>query len=136
MSPEETAPPESTAAEGAPAVKRQGSAFRVVLIFLLVIAVIALVIDLRARASAKALDEKLMGMLQGREKPTIDTVHQEVGRKPDKEYDHKTVRNTKVEEYGFRGALRKYIVYVYYQTKPDVRLDAVSPYLPLTEDQL
>jgi hypothetical protein len=136
---------EHVPAENTPPQK-QGSLFRIILIVLLVLAVIALIFDRRSQAGAKELHDSLNQMIQDqltksgptRQMPAMDAVHEHIGREPSETYDHEEVPNTKVEEYHYRGGLpwRSYVVYVYYRTKPDVRLDAVSLNQALTKDDL
>jgi hypothetical protein len=145
MSTDVTSAPDSVPAEPAPA-RKQGSTFRIVLILLLVLAIVALIFDRRSQAAAKELHDSLNEMIREhmsktgpmRQMPTVDAVHEHIGREPSEAYDHEDVPNTKVEEYHYRGGLpwRSYVVYVYYRTRPDVRLDAVSLNQALTKDEL
>jgi hypothetical protein len=130
MSTDEATSPEVAGMEPSPP-RKQGSVLRIVLIVLLVVAVIALVVDMRARSAAEELHNSIMELHESapaREKPTIEAVHERAAREPTETYDHHQAANTKVEEYRYRGGLpwRTYTVYVYYRTKPEVRLYSVS----------
>ena len=99
---------------------KSGSKSRIILILVLVVAVVLLVVDLRARNAAADLDSQLNDMLEkapARQKPSIEEVHEAVGREPDEEYEMEGVADTKIEEYQFQGALRKYVVYCAYSTR-------------------
>ena len=130
MSTEESASPEMTHPEHA-AEPKQGSLFRIVLIILLVLAVIALVIDRRSQSSAQELHDSLVKMYDSappRDKPKMEAVREKIGFEPAATYDHDKAPNMKVEEYRYRGGLpwRNYTVYVYYRTMPEERMYSVS----------
>jgi hypothetical protein len=130
MSTEETASPEVAHPEHA-APQRQGMTFRIVLIVLLVLAVVALVIDRQAQSKAQTLHDELVEMYESasaRDKPLLNDVHDKIGFEPADTYDHDRAANTMVEEYRYRGGLpwRTYTVYVYYRKAPEERLYSVS----------
>lgn len=140
MSSDITAPADP-AADAPPepiAPKKKGSAIRTtVLVIILIIAATALFFDRRAQSQAMDHSEGLEAMkAPGRELPTMEAVHEYVGREPDDAYNHEGVPNTMVEEYHYRVPWRTNILYVYYRTQPDVRLDAVSVNQALTADDL
>lgn len=141
MSTDVAAPEETTPVDQSPPA-RQRSPLRTILFIVLAIAVIALLIDYRARFAAAGLNSSLEEMLdQARVKPaggkpTLEDVHESIGHEPDAAYEHQELEGIKVEEYRYQGAVRKYTVYVYYQTSPDVRLYTSSLNQPLTKADL
>lgn len=140
MSTDVTAPPDTAAdapAEPATPKKKAPATRTTVLIVILIIAAGALFFDRRAQSQAMNHHDGLDAMRSpGEELPTMDAVHEYVGREPDEAYDHQEVANTHVEEYHYSVPWRTNILYVYYRTEPDVRLDAVSLNQELTKEDL
>lgn len=140
MSSDVTAPPEPAAAapvEPSTPKKKGNSTRTIVLVALLVIAAAALFFDKRAQSQAMNAHDGLEAMkAPGKELPTMEAVHEYIGREPTAAYDHKEVPNTTVEEYHYSVPWRTNILYVYYRTQPDVRLDAVSVNQALTAADL
>lgn len=139
MSTDHATAPEATTSEAPAATEKRRSPVRTAVLFLLLIlAVSALLIDRRAQSRAQDLHNRLdrMRSVPADQLPTIEVVHEHIGRTPDDAYDHNEVANTKVEEYHYNVPWRTNVVYVYYRTMPDVRLDAVSLNQPLTQADL
>ena len=99
---------------------------RIILIGVLIVGVILLIMDLRARSASQDLHNALQKAIDESNTTNTAEVQKLAGRKPTKEYEHPSDKKRWIEEYEWKGVFHTYTVYCYFQVAADKLLDAVA----------
>ena len=123
--------PESGAATSTRPSGKSSLIVRCILFGILIVGVVLLVIDTRARSTSKKFHTALVEALDKYETVYDSEVHELAGKKPDKTYREKDGKGQYYEEYTWRGGLRSYTVHCCYSGSDKKVLFTVSLNEPL-----
>ena len=89
----------------------KGNATRIVLVSILVVAIAVLILDRRARSACTDLHDDIAKMVESADSPTVEQVHEKIGRDADNIY--LLTDGRVVEQYVWASLVREYSLYTY-----------------------